>query len=60
MYIIIKAKDENLFDHIIHINILQIFIGGFDQDYNIVFLKDATVTENEEMHKVELKIIILY
>ncbi|RGB40746.1 Isochorismatase-like protein [Rhizophagus diaphanus] len=28
--------------------------SGFDQDYNIVFLKDATVTENEEMHKATL------
>ncbi|RIA90960.1 Isochorismatase-like protein [Glomus cerebriforme] len=27
---------------------------GFDQDYNIVFLKDATTTENEEMHEATL------
>jgi hypothetical protein len=33
----------------------KFFAGGFDQDYNIVFLKDATVTENEKMHEVEFK-----
>jgi len=29
-----------------------IFAGGFDRDYNIIFLEDATATENETMHKV--------
>ncbi|CAG8650236.1 19889_t:CDS:2 [Dentiscutata erythropus] len=28
--------------------------SGFDQDYNIVFLKDATATENEKMHEATL------
>ncbi|CAG8544175.1 9901_t:CDS:2 [Ambispora leptoticha] len=27
---------------------------GFDQDYNIIFLKDATATENEKMHEATL------
>ncbi|CAG8749298.1 6729_t:CDS:2, partial [Funneliformis mosseae] len=29
--------------------------SGFDHDYNIIFLKDATATENDEMHKATLR-----
>ncbi|CAG8746711.1 5696_t:CDS:2, partial [Funneliformis caledonium] len=30
-------------------------VCGFDHDYNIIFLKDATATENKEMHKATLR-----
>jgi len=30
----------------------MIFTGGFDQDFNVIFLEDATATEDTEMHKV--------
>ncbi|CAG8811149.1 20164_t:CDS:2, partial [Racocetra fulgida] len=27
---------------------------GFNQDFNIIFLDDATATENEDMHKATI------
>lgn len=27
------------------------FLGGFDKNFNIVFLKDATATESQKMHE---------
>lgn len=56
MYIIIQSERRKFIWSYHSYQYSTNFIGGFDQDYNIVFLKDATVTENEEMHKVELKL----